>query len=70
MVEVKTTRFGALTPFFVSKNEVEVSDERSGEYHVYRLFDFSKNPRLFLLNGSMRSTCSLEAVQFRAIPGN
>lgn len=69
LVEVKTTRFGALTPFFASKNEVEVSDERSGEYHVYRLFDFSKNPRLFLLTGSMRSTCSLEAIQFRAMPG-
>ncbi len=69
LVEVKTTRFGALTPFFASKNEVEVSSERSREYHVYRLFDFSKKPRLFLLNGSMRSTCTLEAVQFRAILG-
>lgn len=69
LVEVKTTRFGALTPFFASKNEVEVSDQRSTEYHVYRLFDFSKSPRLFMLGGSMRSTCSLEAVQFRAIPG-
>ena len=69
LVEVKTTRFGALTPFFASKNEVEVSDERSAEYHVYRLFDFSKSPRLFQLNGSMRSTCTLEAVQYRASPG-
>ena len=69
LVEVKTTRFGALTPFFASKNEVEVSDERSAEYYVYRLFDFSKNPRLFMLGGSMHRTCSLEAVQFRATPG-
>ena len=69
LVEVKTTRFGALTPFFASKCEVDVSDERSTEYHVYRLFDFNKNPRLFMLNGSMRSTCNLEAVQFRAMPG-
>jgi hypothetical protein len=28
LIEVKTTRFGALTPFFASRNEVEVSDER------------------------------------------
>ena len=69
LVEVKTTRFGLMTPFFASKNEVEVSDERSAEYHVYRLFDFSKSPRLFMLGGSMRSTCTLDAVQFRAIPG-
>lgn len=69
LVEVKTTRFGQMTPFFASNNEVEVSDKRSVEYHVYRLFDFSKNPRLFQLSGSMRSTCTLETVQFRAIPG-
>ena len=69
LVEVKTTRFGAMNPFFASNNEVAVSEKRSAEYYVYRLFDFSKRPRLFLLNGSMRSTCSLEAVQFRAMPG-
>jgi hypothetical protein len=69
LVEVKTTRFGQMTPFFASNNEVEVSDMRSVEYHVYRLFDFSRKPRLFLLNGSIRSTCTLEAVQFQAIPG-
>ncbi len=69
LVEVKTTRFGALNPFFATNNEVAVSEKRSGEYYVYRLFDFSKKPKLFLLNGSMRSTCTLEAVQFRAIPG-
>jgi Domain of unknown function (DUF3883) len=69
LVEVKTTRFGAMNPFFASSNEVAVSEKRSVEYYVYRLFDFSKSPRLFLLNGSMRSTCTLEAVQFRAIPG-
>lgn len=70
LVEVKTTRFGQMTPFFASSNEVEVSDERSSEYHVYRLFDFSKCPRLFVLGGAMRHTCSLDAVQFRATPGS
>jgi len=69
LVEVKTTRFGAMTPFFASSNEVEVSEQRSSEYHVYRLFNFDKKARLFLLNGSMRSTCTLETIQFRASPG-
>ena len=70
LVEVKTTRFGAMTPFFASKNEVEMSDERSAEYHVYRLFDFDKSTRLFTLGGSMRSTCDLEPAQFRAVPAD
>ncbi len=68
LVEVKTTRFGVLTPFFASRNEVAVSEERSAEYHVYRLFDFSKSPRLFMLAGSMQTTCRLEPVTFRAQP--
>jgi hypothetical protein len=69
LVEVKTTRFGAMNPFFATSNEVAVSERRREEYYVYRLFNFDKKPGLFLLNGSMRSTCALEAVQFRAIPG-
>jgi uncharacterized protein DUF3883 len=49
LIEVKTTRFRALTPFFASRNEVEVSEERSDECHVYRLFRFRVEPRLFTL---------------------
>lgn len=70
LVEVKTTRFGEMTPFFTSKSEIEMSEERSVDYHVYRLFDFGKATRLFMLKGSMRSTCELEAFQFKAFPGN
>lgn len=70
LVEVKTTRFGAMTPFFASKNEVETSDERAAEYHVYRLFDFGRSTRLFMLQGSIHRTCELEPVQFRAFPAD
>ena len=69
LVEVKTTRFGVMTPFFASNNEVDVSEQRSAEYNVYRLFDFDKKPRLFQLAGSIRNTCTLEPIQFRASPG-
>ncbi len=68
LIEVKTTRFGALTPFFTSRNEVNVSDDRQAEYQLYRLFKFSQQPRLFVLSGSLHQTCSLEPIQFSAIP--
>ena len=67
-IEVKTTRFGALTPFFASKNEVDVSEVREGEYHLYRLFNFIQQPKLFILPGSLRNTCSLDPIQFSALP--
>jgi hypothetical protein len=68
LIEVKTTRFGELTPFFASKNEVDVSDVREKEFQLYRLFKFAEQPRLFILPGSLRKTCSLDAIQFAALP--
>ena len=46
-IEVKTTRFGSLTPFFTSRNEVNVSVDQHEEFQLYRLFKFSEQPRLF-----------------------
>ena len=68
LIEVKTTRFGALTPFFASKNEVNVSSTREAEYHLYRLFNFVAQPKLFVLPGSLRNTCTLDPIQFSALP--
>lgn len=69
LIEVKTTRFGELTPFFASRNEVDFSEEREREYQLYRLFHFTKQPKLFVLPGSLRSTCTLEPNQYSAQPG-
>lgn len=68
LIEVKTTRFGPLTPFFASRNEVNVSADQRDVFQLYRLFKFSERPRLFVLPGSLRHTCRLEAVQFSAVP--
>ena len=68
LIEVKTTSFGGFTPFFASKNEVEVSQERAMEYHLYRLFNFSKQPKLFVLPGSLRTSCLLDPIQYSASP--
>ena len=66
LIEVKTTRFGLHTPFYASRNEVVVSEERRKDYFVYRLCRFSADRKMFLLNGSIRETCSLEPTQFLA----
>lgn len=66
LVEVKTTTFGAYTPFFVTRNEVDVSFERADQYYVYRLFDFREDPKLFMVQGDIGLSFSLDAVQFSA----
>jgi hypothetical protein len=68
LIEVKTTRFGAWTPFFASRNEVKVSEHRAGQYQLYRIFAFDSQPRLFALPGSLRKTCRLDPYTYSALP--
>lgn len=68
LIEVKTTQFGALTPFFASRNEVDVSESRDENYQLYRLFNFVREPKMFTLTGSLGRTCELNAVQFSVLP--
>jgi hypothetical protein len=66
LIEVKTTKYGRETPFFVSSNELAISDSRADEYHLYRLFGFRLAPRLFTLAGALGSTCRLSASSYLA----
>ena len=68
LIEVKTTRFGMATPFFVTANEVNVSRDRAPEYQLYRVFDFARSPHLFRLQGCLERTCTLSATEFKALP--
>jgi Domain of unknown function (DUF3883) len=66
LIEVKTTRYSEFTPFFATRNEVEVSDRDADRYQLYRVFTFDTKPRLFILPGSLRKSVILDAVNFRA----
>jgi hypothetical protein len=66
LIEVKTTGFGAMTPFFTSRREVAVSEERALQFSLYRVFKFRESPKLFVLPGSLRESCVLDTVQYRA----
>ncbi len=65
LIEVKTTTFGAMAPFFASKREVGVSEERAEHFHLYRVFKFRKQPKMFVLHGSLRESCTLDPINFR-----
>lgn len=68
-VEVKTTKHGKETPFFVTRNEVRVSRDHGRAYHLYRLFRFHKGPRLFVVNGALDRSCMLDPVEYEARAG-
>lgn len=68
LIEVKTTKYGDHTPFYVTRHEVETSSRHAAHYHVYRLYEFGRAPRLYILTGAIRQTCQLSAVSFLAWP--
>ena len=67
-IEVKTTRYGALTPFYVSSNELAVSRDRRSSYGLYRVFQFRADPKLFVLPGAIDERCALHPHTYRAWP--
>lgn len=67
MIEVKATGFGKHFPFYVSENEVRCSDANPAAFHLYRVFDFGRLPKLYMLQGPLTQTCRLEPVSYRAV---
>lgn len=65
-IEVKTTRGGSTTPFYLTSNENEVASERPDAFRLYRLHDFSQAPGLFTLTPPLDAVLQLEALTFRA----
>lgn len=66
LIEVKTTKYGKSTPFFVTPNELRFSRENAGHYALYRMFKFRDAPRLFALHGNLEERCVLEPSEFVA----
>jgi hypothetical protein len=66
LIEVKTTAGGKQTPFYVSRNELEVSRENVDRYHLYRVFGFRRDARLYAVRGAIDQVFSLEPTQFTA----
>ena len=46
---MKTTNGSARTPFFLSRNELEVSKGRQEDWRIYRVHLFATSPRIFTL---------------------
>lgn len=63
-IEVKTTKLGKETPFFFSRNELLFSQHQARGYHLYRLFDFEDNARMFVRNGGLDAICQSVPMTF------
>jgi len=66
LIEVKTTNGSASTPFFLSRNELDVAAERPAEWRIYRVHLFAKDPRVFTLAPPLENTVKLRPETWRA----
>jgi hypothetical protein len=66
LIEVKTTNGWERTPFHITRNELAVADERRSEWRLFRLWNFSREPKAFELNPPLDAHVSLTATSFQA----
>ena len=65
-IEVKTTSMPKHFPFLVTANELACSDAEPDHYHLYRVFSFTTQARLFVISGSLSEQCVLKPTIFSA----
>lgn len=66
LIEVKTTGPGKYFPFNVTMNEVRCSEARPREFHLYRVFNFGPDARMYMLPGAISHSCHFDPTQYRA----
>ena len=64
-IEVKTTKLSKETPFYFTNNELRFSIGNQDRYHLYRLFNFDQQPRMFIKDGDFKTICKSEPVVFK-----
>lgn len=68
-IEVKTTRYNAETPFFISEDERVFSETHAASYRLYRVFDviLTKEPKFFEAEGYVGDNFTLTSDRYIAI---
>lgn len=66
LIEVKTTNGWERTPFHISRNELEVAQERRADWRLLRLWNFARDPKAFELTPPLDAHVSLTATTFQA----
>lgn len=66
LLEVKTTCGAERTPFYITRNELSLSDERPNEFRLMRVHSFANDPKIFELAPPLTSHVSLEPTNYLA----
>jgi hypothetical protein len=66
LIEVKTTNGSARTPFFISRNECALAQERPSDWCIYRVHLFATEPHIFTITPPLESSVHLSTETWRA----
>ena len=66
LIEVKTTLGADTTPFYLTRNELSLAGERPSEFRLLRLYQFSRNPKMFELTPPLEQAVRIEPLTFQA----
>jgi hypothetical protein len=66
LIEVKTTNGWERTPFHITRNELAVAEARRSEWRLFRLWNFSREPKAFELRPPLDAHVALTATTFQA----
>jgi len=66
LLEVKTTNGSARTPFFLSRNECSLAEERPNEFRIYRVHLFATERLIFKIAPPLRNSLELRTEVWRA----
>ena len=66
LLEVKTTSGDQHTPFYLTRNELELSVERPNEFRLMRVYDFAQSPKVFKLVPPLEKAVTLQAKHYLA----
>ena len=67
-LEIKTTNGPKTTPFFITRNELSVSEENPEIFRVVRLYDFLRKARAYRLEPPLEDRVRLTPAIYRAYP--
>jgi hypothetical protein len=68
-LEVKTTKYAKEVPFFISENEVDVSDDLGPAYRLIRVFRYSRpGAGYYAIEGPLTRNAQLRASTYLGLP--
>ncbi|HLW69401.1 MAG TPA: DUF3883 domain-containing protein [Candidatus Binataceae bacterium] len=66
LLEVKTTNGSARTPFFLTRNERDLANERPADWRIYRVHLFATERRIFTIAPPLENAVNLSPDTWRA----